>query len=385
MESLNKRIISFSLASALAFSTLPAAEASYTKAGTNATVQSVVDMDGVNGIYRNSGLYGAVVNDRLVYVFLGNDRINKYVTKGQALMIGNNNYRSFSVFRKTVINPRYVPGVTPENEKFISVYALSEKNEVTGWVRVPKESLRSDEYVATSLELGEFLLKNIDLSTYNKSMLGFAYMDVNKDGISDELIYLGNNSENKFLSKTDAFNWASNVYKNYYIYSKLVDNPNYVPGVNNSKVIVYTISNQGYLYGWNRIGKSDVPNNAYIGTNPTFVDAYMYVATKIKKAPEVDRPVEDKPVASFGAVLKKQALDYAYSNYPYFCILTRKVYNKTTNTSTIIYAFSTTTKVAGWTIIGNELIPDNGYIFLNMESANKYIYSVENSYSRTLN
>ena len=164
-----------------------------------------------------------------------------------------------------------------------------------------------------------------------------------------------------------------------------MDNPNYVPGVNNSKVIVYTISNQGYLYGWNRIGKSDVPNNAYIGTNPTFVDAYMYVATKIKKAPEVDRPVEDKPVASFGAVLKKQALDYAYSNYPYFCILTRKVYNKRTNTSTIIYAFSTTTKVAGWTIIGNELIPDNGYIFLNMESANKYIYSVENSYSRTLN
>lgn len=329
-------------------------------------------------IYHMNGIYTTMVNGKPMYVYLNNAYRNEYLTKSEAISVGEENYEDLYLFSKTKLNPKYINGVTPNSEKYITIYALSGKEKVNGWNRVNPENISKDEMVATTIDLGEFLLKGVDLSAYQYNKLGYAYVDFNKDGISNQLMYIGNNKYNTMMLKPDAINYASKNYKNYYILRKKVINPE-----NKKGFYVYALSDKSKVDGWTKINKKDLPKDAVVASNTD----YMNVLVDMLFKPYCEEVIYNyiDPTFACNFMLKDEALNYAYNNYKSFCILTKKIVNPNNVNEIIdIYAFSTIPFVEGWSIIGNDNVPSNAVIFLTMTDAYVYESDLNNNFSRTL-
>lgn len=287
--------------------------------------------------------------------------------------------------RKQLKILNYIYNVTPRN---ITVYALSGKSSVSGWTRINKSELSYYDKVATSIELGEFLLKDVNLSAYQYNMLGYGYVDINKDGMSNELMYIGNNKVNMLMTKEEAIKYAINNFDNYYIQSKTIDNPNYKYGVNSKTIKVYAISEKSYVSGWSRVNKSQVPSDATIASSIEYMEAINHInAHKVREniIYEPDVPVlPDEPIYTYNYMKKDEALNYAYNKYPMFCIQSKVVVNPNNNDIYILYAFSTETDVEGWEPAFNDDINKDACIFLTMQDAYNFEAELTYNFSRRL-
>lgn len=372
------------LAGTLSTSMLPAMVNS-ASAEETATTSYVDTLNQTKLCYMN-GVYTTIVNNTPVYVYLGNEVENKFLIKEEALFRVEMNYEKVYVFKKTVKNPNYVnDGETPRN---ITVYALSGKSSVSGWTRVNKNEVNSYNKIATSIELGEFLLKDVNLYAYNYNMLGFAYADINKDGYANELVYIGNNKINKLMTKEDAIRYAVSNFENYYIQSKTVSNPDYVYGVNSKTIKVYAISEKSYVAGWTRVNKSKVPNDAMVSSSIEYMNLLVHINANKVQEDYVYNPsvpvIPSKPTFTYNYMKKDAALSFAYQNYPMFCILTKTVYNPNSNEAYVIYAFSTETVLEGWEPAFNDTIHPDSCIFLTMQDAYNYEAELQYNFSKKL-
>jgi len=391
MKLSNKQIMSLILSGALI--TSPTVAHANTKQSTSNPYTYYVSYEGDDEeIYYLDGIYTDTTNDKPVYVYLGNGLSNKYLTLYDALEEAETNYRNTYIYKKKILNPNYKKGI---NEKYITMYALSGKTRVSGWTRINEKDLYYEDKVATTIELGEFLLKQINLGKYKYNMRGFANIDINGDGYNDGILYVGNNKNNIiFDNKSDAIKYGLNDYENFYFYKKTILNPNYN---NDSKkyITVYTISNKENVSGWTRTKQSDVPSNAFIGSNPEFMNIYISMGLKVyvteKDEDYVPEYKPDKPTnpdynGNYNYLKKDKALLYGYSHYKedeIFCIIMKTITGPKNRTETI-YCLNPHPDVPGWTIIGDDFIPSNAYIFLSLQDAENYEYDFTNGYTREL-
>lgn len=397
MKITNKRLMSFILAAPAALSMVPSAQAAQT---TNNGLTSIVqeanylnDNYLLEKEYDMNGVYNVRVGSRPVYVYLGNDVQNEYLPKMDALILGDLNYDRTYLYSKTVDNPNYIPGVSSIYEKTITIYAISGKSSEKGWTRINKDRLGAQDMVATSIELGEFLLTSFDLSSYQYNMIGFANVDINKDGVSNEIMYLGNNKINTLMTKEEAIRFGVYNYDNYYIQSKTVPNPEYISGVNDRNIKVYAISDKSYVLGWTRINKTKLPADAVVASNVEFMNALVHVKSNVAREVAINTPIVpiEPIIPSYNSLTKDAALEFANSNpqlYPEFCIRFKVIYNPRTQVDEMLFTFDTNTLSIvdnnGWAIIGNDYIPSNASIFLTMGDAQNYEYMVKNNIVRTL-
>ena len=389
MKDLNKKVMSLILSGVLTTST-------------SATVVNAAGLDELAGLektaedtvkeetnaYSLNGMYTTMVNKKPVYVYLNNDRQNEYLEKNDALYLGELMYDNVYVYSKTVTNPNYIKGFSPLSEKDVTVYALSGEYWVSGWTRVDKKSLGNTDKVATTIELGEFLLKGVDLSIYENNMIGFANIDINGDSKVEEVVYLGNNKVNKLMTKNDAIKWAISVYDNYYLFKKTIDNPDYVKTTDPKKITIYAVSSDSYVSGWTRISKSDIKSTDIVATNPEFYDALVNINKNVST--KVDVVINDNGETKevehdtyYDRRLKDKAFDYANKNYDKYYLMV-KVITNAEGKNEILYAFSQTRDVKGWYTTINDTVRDNDYIFVSIKSAENYEYVVSNNYSRKL-
>lgn len=397
----NKRLMSLILSVPTALSLMPSVHAAQNVSEPTAIIEQanyLSDTTVLEKEYDMNGVYNVMVGMKPVYVYLGNDVQNEYLPKMEALYIGENNYEKSYIYSKTVDNPNYIPGVSSIGEKKITIYALSGKTSVSGWTRINRDRLSNGDMIATSIELGEFLLKGFDLSSYRYNMLGFANVDINKDGVSNEIMYLGNNKINTLMTKEEAIIFGLYNYKNYYIQSKTVPNPDYISGVNSRNIKVYAVSDKSYVPGWIRISKSKLPSDAVVASNVEYMNALVHIKSNVAR--EIVSNIPDLPINpvlpgldegfTCSYLSKDAALEFAHSNptlYSDFCIRFKVIYNPRTKTDEMLFTFDTNTSPYdnnGWAIIGNDYIPSNANIFLTMNDACNYEFMVKNNIFRTL-
>lgn len=374
----NKQIMSLILSGALVTSVTATTVNATDKGNFKERNSQIIEL---RDSFNLDGLYTTYIDNKPIYVYLNNNLENKYVEKEEAIRILKKYYNNVYTYSKTVDNPDYIKGVSPLTDKKITVYALSNKTSVSGWTRV--YNISNSEKVATSIELGEFLLKKIKLENYKTNMIGFANIDINRDGES-ELVYIGNNKKNEILDKNEAIKWANSVYNNYYIQSKTIyDNKI------KRNVTIYAISEYSYVDGWKRINKNNIPSDEVIATNAEYYEALVNMTNNLNtltwNTTYIRKPDDNiKYDNTYRYMLKKDALDYAYNNYDTFCILAKAVVNKFTNEKEVLYAFSGTHNIEGWTIIANDFIPKDSNIFLTMQDAYNYEYYIANNNIKTL-
>lgn len=387
----NKKIISLLLSGAITLGvsapTVSAAENSRRRY--NPSYLSDVAYD--QNVYSMTGMYTEMLDKLPVYVYLANGVDNEYLEKYEALYVAEMNYDNTYIFKKTAVTYYYDSRNRRQEEK-VTVYAISDKKTVSnysGWTRVDKSDVRRTELVATSIELGEFLLKDIDLSSYYYNADGFALVDLNKDGKNTELMYLGNDKENKVYKKAEAIKYAVENYDTYYILRKRIP----IKGSYRSNY-VYAISEKSYVEGWSKVSKRDIKEDEVIATNVEYMEALVNIydgdITVIK---DNSNKITDDNNSNNGNnnngnnnntnedysyMLKNEALTFAYQNYADFCILSREFKGST------IYAFSSSLDVQDWDIVGNDEINENSNIFLTINDANKYIYAVTYSNAKKL-
>lgn len=382
MKDLNKKIISFMLASSLTASVAP----TIVRANSNEVVlPPEVYSEYTTKTYYMNGVYTCFVDGTPVYVYLGNNADNRVLPKYDALYASELVNEKTYVYKKTVDNPNYIKGVSPLSEKQITVYAVSGKSSVKGWTKIDKDTLGRNDLVATTIELGEFLLKGEDLSRYYFDLRGFAYTDFDKDGNYTDLLYLGNDRINvMFNNKEEAIKYAVERYEEYYFVKKEVKDPNYGIGNNKKKTTVYALSEKSYVEGWSRVNKKDIPSNVVIGSTPLCAEAMVKLGYEVKKEDTIDipsvlpTPEPDRPIYVYNRMIKADALNYAYNCYDLFCILTKTINGE------VVYAFSYYPEVEGWTMIANDSIPSNASIFLSIEDANCYEFQINYDTSKGL-
>lgn len=387
----NKKIISLLLSGAITLGvcapTVSAAENSRRRY--NPSYLSDVAYD--QNVYSMTGMYTEMLDKLPVYVYLANGVDNEYLEKNEALYVAEMNYDNTYIFKKTAVTYYYDSRNRRQEEK-VTVYAISDKKTVSnysGWTRVDKSDVRRTELVATSIELGEFLLKDIDLSSYYYNADGFALVDLNKDGKNTELMYLGNDKENKVYKKAEAIKYAVENYDTYYILRKRIP----IKGSYRSNY-VYAISEKSYVEGWSKVSKRDIKEDEVIATNIEYMEALVNIydgdITVIKD--NSNKITDDNNSnnennnngnnnntnENYSYMLKNEALAFAYQNYADFCILSREFKGST------IYAFSSSLDVQDWDIVGNDEINENSNIFLTINDANKYIYAVTYSNAKKL-
>lgn len=399
MKITNKRLMSYILAIPTALSMVPSAQAVQTKESTSIMQEANYLNDNyvLEKEYDMNGVYNVMVGNKPVYVYLGNQVQNEYLPKMEALVLGDINYDKTYLYKKTVDNPNYIPGVSSVYEKTITIYALSDKSSVKGWTRISKDSLGTQDMVATSIELGEFLLTGFDLSSYQYNMIGFANVDINKDGVSNEIMYLGNNKINTLMTKEEAIRFGVYNYENYYIQTKTVPNPEYVSGVNDRNIKVYAISDKSYIPGWTRINKTKLPADAVVASNVEYMNALVHVKSNVAREVITNTPIVPidpiipDPGYTYNQLGKDAALEFAYSNpqlYPQFCIRFKVIYNPKIQADEMLFTLDTNTAdyvdSNGWSIIGNDFIPSSASLFLTMGDAQNYEFVVKNNISRTL-
>ena len=165
MKISNKKLMSLILSGALIAS--PTIAHASTKGTSTNSPYGYYISDNDEKIYFMDGFYTEMVNGEPVYVYLGNGLSNRYLPLYDAIEEAENNYRNTYIYKKKVLNPNYKKG---KNEKYITIYAISGKTRVSGGTRIKKEDLNYNDMVATTIELGEFLLKGIDLGRYDYSL-----------------------------------------------------------------------------------------------------------------------------------------------------------------------------------------------------------------------
>ena len=377
----NKKIISLLLSGAItlgvAAPTVSAAENSRRRYEPSYLSDVAYDQN----VYSMTGMYTEMLDKLPVYVYLGNNVDNEYLEKNEALYVAEMNYDNTYIFKKTGITYYYDSRNRRQEEK-VTVYAISDKKTVSdysGWTRVDKSDVRRTELVATSIELGEFLLKDVDLSSYYYDADGFALVDLNKDGKNTELMYLGNDKENKVYKKAEAIKYAVENYDTYYILRKRIS----IKGSYRSNY-VYAISEKNNVEGWSQVSKRDIKEDEVIATNVEYMEALVDIydgditVIKDNSKENIDdnnnnnneNNNNNNNNESYSYMLKNEALAFAYQNYADFCILSREFKGST------IYAFSSSLDVQDWDIVGNDEINENANIFLTINDANKYIYAV---------
>lgn len=399
MKMTNKKLLSSLLAFVTVFSLGHVkAQAASNEVITEAQAENYLNENVLEKEYDMNGLYNVMVGTKPVYVYLGNEVRNEYLPKMEALVLGDLSYDKTYLYSKTVDNPNYIPGVSSFYEKTVTVYALSDKSRVEGWTRINRDMLGANDKVATSIELGEFILTGTDLSSYRYNMLGFANADINKDGVSNELMYLGNNKVNQLMTKEEAIIFGVYNYENYYIQSKSVPNPDYNYGVNPRTIKVYALSEKSYVSGWTKVNKTSLPNDALVASNVEYMDALVHV-----RANEAREVINNTPVLPVDPIVpdlgytynqlgKDAAIEYAYNNpqlYSQFCIRFKVIYNPIIQADEMLFTLDTTNTIDyvdnnGWSIIGNDYIPSSASLFLTMGDAQNYEFMVKNNITRTL-
>jgi len=390
MEKLNKRIMSGLLATSMTFGVLPALSSK--AEATNNDVTVITEADAANmdlvEICHMKGIYNVIVNNVPVYVYLNNKLDNDFLLKNDAIELAKKNYNVGKVYfhSKVVESPYYVKGVTPENERYNFVYALSDKSSVSGWTRVYDTSvINDDSLVSSTIELGEFILKEEDLSRYTWDMSGFGFVDVNHDNVRNELVYLGNGSYNDILDKNSAVAMINSSKGSLSVYEKTV-----------KAGTMRTLSSVNLGSGWKKVSINNVPSTSQIGTNPEFMEA-MYdiltttVSTEQLYFPKVDnginQVIDSVLPNSINMLTKDEAINWAISVYPtpgQFCILKREYINRNTGLPSTVYAISTQMNVEGYDFAYNDAIASNAMICLSIQDAENYVVSYGKSATKVL-
>lgn len=345
-------------------------------------------------------------------VYLNNDVTNEISFKNNAFSIGNENYKyNFYVYKKVVNNPYYVPGVSDFCDKTITMYALSDSKSVSGWTKISQSKVSSNDMVCTSVELAEFLYKNmVNEAIYNTGVEAkdfefpslcnkekdckelkvpngfFAYCD-NEENHEIEFVYMNNKVVNEFTTKKNAFTIGNdNFKKGYYVYKKDVDNPNYIPGVtriSDKKITLYALSDSKSVSGWSRIKKYELIDSDMVCTSIELGNYFFNVITE-RLNEQLINPVlpgcDCRDKCDNGTIyFKEDALNFGYKFYPNgFCIMSRVIPNPNyvPNTNGLqmirIYALSTSVSVDGWEITADNAVWEQQIIFTSIESAEKY-------------
>lgn len=383
MESLNKKITSLVLAGALTMGT-GAVLSNEAKAKDDdvivITEQNAANMDLVE-ICHMKGIYNVIVDNVPVYVCLNNNVDNEYLLKNDAVELAKKNYNTNKVYfySKVVESPNYVKGYTSEDERYNFVYAISDKTSVKGWTRVRDTRVITDgELVASSIELGEFLLKEVDLSRYTWDFTGFGYADVNHDNIMSEVIYVGNSEGNMLLDKYSAsinINQSNGKIK---VYEKKLNDRT-----------MFALSSVNPGNGWKKSSLDKINNNDQIGSSPEYMDALYHIAsttvtTEKLYFPKVDNginqilePVLPNDNININMLSKNDAITWASTTYTpsnvQFCILQKEYVDRNTGLAKKIYAISTQMDVEGYDFAFDDLIPNNELICLSVQDAENYI------------
>ena len=126
--------------------------------------------------------------------------------------------------------------------------------------------------VATTIELGNFLISPKDLTRDETDMIGFGQIDINNNG-TYENVYIGNAKENKMFTKEAALQFAISKYNTYSILSKKVENKNYKDKNDQKYITIYAISSENREDGWTKVNKSSVPDDALIASNTEYAMA----------------------------------------------------------------------------------------------------------------
>lgn len=392
MENLNKRITSLVLAGALTMGT-GAVLSNEAKAKDDdvivITEENAANMDLVE-VCHMKGIYNVIVNNVPVYVYLNNKVDNEYLLKNDAVELAKKNYDTNKVYfySKVVESPNYVKGFTPEEERYNFVYALSDKTSVKGWTRVQDTRVITDgELVATSIELGEFLLKEVDLSRYTWDFAGFGYADVNHDNIMSEVIYVGNSEGNMLLDKTSATITINQSNGKIKVYEKKLNDRT-----------MFALSSVNPGNGWKKSSLDKINNNVQIGNSPEYMDALYHIAsttvtTEKLYFPKVDNGINSViepvlPENSINMLSKDEAIAWASTTYTpsnvQFCILQKEYIDKNTGLATKIYAISTQMYVDGYDFAFDDLIPNNEFICLSVQDAENYIALYGKSATKSL-
>lgn len=389
MEKLNKRIMSGLLAGTLTFGTMPALQSVANAKDDDViiiTEENAANMDLVE-VCHMKGIYNVIVNNVPVYVYLNNKVDNQYLLKNDAVELAKQEYNTNKVYfySKVVKSPNYVEGFSPAEEEFNFVYALSDKSSVKGWTRVQNTSVITDgELVASSIGLGEFLLKEVDLSRFFRptedpfySNAGFGYADINHDGVLSEIIYVGNDESNMLLDKFNATIRVNESKGKVKVYKAWMNDRT-----------VFALSSKNPGNGWKLSGLNEVNDNILIGTSPEFMEALYHVAsttvtTEQLYFPKIDNGINqviDEPVLSNSNVnmlSKNDAINWASNTYTssnvQFCILQREYVDKNTGLATKVYAISTQLYVDGYDFAFDDLIPNNAMICLSVQDAENYV------------
>ncbi len=379
MEKLNKRIMSGLLAGALTLGVAPAISSEAKAKDDDVIVITEADaanMDLVE-ICHMKGIYNVVANNVPVYVYLNNKVDNEYLLKNDAVELAKKNYNTNKVYfySKVVESPNYVKGETPENERYNFVYAMSDKTSVKGWTRVQDTRVITDgELVASSIELGEFLLKEVDLSRYTWDFTGFGYADVNHDGVMTEVVYVGNNEANGLLDKASATISVNQSNGKVKVYEKVL-----------SDRTMFALSSKNPGNGWKQSNLNKINNNVQIGTSPEYMDAlYHVVSTTVTTEnlyfPKLDNGINQivEPVLpnNINMLIKNEAISWASNTYMIpgqFCILQKEYIDKNTGLATKVYAISTQINVDGYDFAFDDFIPNDAMICLSIQDAENYV------------
>lgn len=391
MENLNKRIISTLLAGAMTVGV--GAQLQSEARAEDAVVVSQADAENMDlvEVSHMKGIYNVIVNNVPVYVYLGNNVDNEYLLKNDALELAKKNYNTNQVYfySKVIESPNYVEGVTPEDERYNFVYAISDKQSVEGWTMVEDTNIITEgELVASTIELGEFLLKEVDLSRYVWDFNGFGCVDLNHDGERKELVYVGNDGKNFITDKITAIATVNASNGKTKIYEKKVQN---------GSIMALSDVNPGN--GWVEVTNvNSIPNDKEIGTSTRYMEIVSYVAsttvtTEQLYFPKLNQDVNvvtstDNQVEvqnNITALKKDAALSWAYSAYAgkVFCILQKEYVDKNTGLATTIYAISETI-VDGYDYAFDDKIPTDAMIYLSVNDAENYIVLYGKSVTRTL-
>lgn len=369
MKDLNKSIVSLLLASSLVGSVAPSMASANGVEETEEYSNYYYDREEKTvKVYHMNGIYSTLVNQEPVYVYIGNSLVNEVMPKNDALILMGQTFKDTYLMKKTVNNN--------------TVYAVSDRPDVYGWTNIRKSSVGPETQVATTIELGEFLLRGVDLSDYEYNSLGFGEVDINNDGIAEN-VFLGNGKYNVNYTRDEAIRYAK--LEGLYYQSKRITDP-----IRNKRITVYSLSEKSYVPGWERISKTELPRTAKVASNTEYADAVYDIAWNMNSLRVENVTIQTglKPSTptetTYNRMLKNDALDYLANNQLFLCVLGKSIVNPNTGKKEVMYAFSFDDYVEGWTIIGNDFIPENAYIFLTMEDAYIYEDSLNRGYSRGL-
>ena len=398
MEKLNKRIMSSLLATSLALGITTGLKNEAQAKDDDVVVITEADaanMDLVE-ICHMKGIYNVVVNNVPVYVYLNNKVDNEYLLKNDAVELAKKSYNTDKVYfySKVVQSPNYVEGFTPEEERYNFVYALSDKTSVEGWTRVADTNvITSEELVASSIELGEFILKEVDLSRFFLpasdplyTSVGYGYVDVNHDGVMSEVVYIGNNDNNMLVNKDTAVTMINDSKGKIKVFEKKVTSGTMV-----------ALSEKAPGNGWKQVNINNVSKTKQIGTSVEYMDAMYHVASTTVTTEKLYFPKLDNnvnaittdpvgPQTTINILSKAEALTWASTTYAgrLFCILQKEYVDKNTGLATKVYAISTDLSVEGYDFAFDDNIPSNAMICLSVADAENYIATYGKAVTKSL-